>query len=74
MYNESEEIKTFALELKVCFSPLVTEDYKKLTWTRIGEAYANEAALYDIEGYNEDWFLEDINVLSPHKFNHNGKF
>lgn len=65
MYNESEEIKTFALELKVSFSPLVTEDYKKLVWVRIGEAYANEMALYDIEGYNEDWFLEDIKVSTP---------
>lgn len=65
MYNESEEIKTFALELKVSFRPLVTEDYKKLTWARIGEAYANEAALYDVEGYNKNWFLEDIKVLTP---------
>ena len=65
MYNESEEVKTFALELKVSFSPLVTEDYKKLTWARIEEAYTKEMALYDIEGYNEDWFLEDIKVLTP---------
>lgn len=65
MYNESEEIKTFALELKVSFSPLVTEDYKKLVWVRIGEAYANEMALYDIEGYNENWLPKDIKVSTP---------
>ena len=65
MYNESEEVKTFTLELKVNFSPLVTEDFKKLTWARIEDAYANEAALCDIEGYNEDWYLDDIKVLTP---------
>lgn len=65
MYNESEEIKTFALELKVNFSPLVTEDYKKLTWARIEDAYVNEVALRDIEGYSEDWYIDDIKVLIP---------
>lgn len=65
MYNESDEVKTFALELKVRFSPHVTEDYKKLTWARIGEAYAKEMALYDVEGYNEDWLPKDIRVLTP---------
>ena len=65
MYNKSEEVKTFTLELKVNFRPLVLEGYKKLTWARIEEAYANEAALYDVEGYNENWFLEDIKVSTP---------
>lgn len=65
MYNENDEIKTFALELKVRFSPLVTKDYKKLTWARIEEAYANEMALYDVEGYNENWLPKDIKVSTP---------
>lgn len=64
MCNKSEEVKTFALELKVRFSPLVTEDYKKLTWARIEEAYANKMALYDVEGYNEDW-LPKVKILTP---------
>lgn len=63
MYNERRETKTISLELKIDFSPLVSKDYRKLTWARIEEAYVNETPLSDIEGYNVDWYLEDIKLV-----------
>lgn len=62
MYNEIEETKVVSLELKVNFSPLTTARYRKTVWERLKEAYLNEEPLNQVEGYGDDFYVDDIKL------------
>lgn len=59
-----KEKRTFNLSLTVEFSGLVSETARELIWRDLEYAIENEEPVNKLPGYNEDWYLEDIKLVT----------